>query len=83
MALSGGYDLPSSGEHERFIASCIWRTACAGQVGFAVERVVELSSDDAWAPAVERWAEQHHTDRDVSDRDGRRGDGPSGGAGDG
>lgn len=57
-----GYDLRSPEEHDRFIASGVWRSTCARQVEFAVRRLAELASDEDWVSAVERWGvdEQDH-----------------------
>lgn len=76
-----GYDLRSPEGHDRFMASGVWRTACARQVEFAVRRLAELASDEEWAAAVERWwvDEQEHPGPGTGGPEQPEGEGASGG----
>ena len=47
-----GFDLRQPGEHDRFIAAGVWKTACAAQVEFAVVELAELSDEGAWEQAI-------------------------------
>ena len=47
-----GFDLRQSGEHDRFIAAGVWKTACADQVEFAVAELAELADQGAWERAL-------------------------------
>lgn len=48
-----GFDLRSPGGHDAFIAAGVWRTACAEQVAFMVERLAGLADPVRWRRTVD------------------------------
>jgi C_GCAxxG_C_C family probable redox protein len=47
-----GYDLRAPGEHDAFIASGLWRSACMGQIETVVAHLASLADPTTWDQAV-------------------------------